>query len=117
MLFFLQAYYPNLSVMLTMALAMTAGLMTSVLFEATILRAREHFAWPAAFKMAFSMSFISMLGMEITANVTDYALTGGAVKPGTTWFWIALAISLAAGFIAPLPYNYFKLKKHGKACH
>ncbi|MCA9665976.1 MAG: DUF4396 domain-containing protein [Myxococcales bacterium] len=30
---------------------------------------------------------------------------------------MALAISLAVGFLAPLPYNYWKLKRHGKACH
>jgi hypothetical protein len=24
---------------------------------------------------------------------------------------------LIAGFLTPLPYNYFRLKKYGKACH
>jgi len=28
-----------------------------------------------------------------------------------------LAFSLLVGFLAPLPYNYYKLKKHGKECH
>ena len=29
---------------------------------------------------------------------------------------ITIAV-LASGFIASLPYNYYKLKKTGKACH
>ena len=117
MLIYLQIHYPEMSVMWVMALAMTAGLITSVLFEATILKTREGFAWNNAFKVAFSMSFISMLGMELAANTTDFLLTGGTTSPSEPWYWGALAISLVVGFLAPLPYNYFKLRKHGKACH
>jgi hypothetical protein len=117
MLIYLQIYHPDMPVMWVMALAMTAGLITSVLFEATILKTTEGFAWPEAFKLAFSMSFISMLGMELAANTTDLWLTGGTTSPAEPWFWVALAISLVVGFLAPLPYNYFKLRKHGKACH
>ena len=32
-------------------------------------------------------------------------------------FWLSLVPSLAAGFLAPLPYNYYKLKKYGISCH
>jgi len=117
MLFYLQFYHPDMPLMWVMALAMTAGLITSVLFEAAILKTTEGFAWPDAFKVAFSMSFISMLGMELAANTTDVLLTGGTASPSEPWFWVALAISLGVGFLAPLPYNYFKLRKHGKACH
>jgi hypothetical protein len=39
------------------------------------------------------------------------------VAPSEPFFWIALAISLLAGFLVPLPYNYFKLRKYNKACH
>lgn len=117
MLIYLQIYHPEMSVMSVMALAMTAGLVTSVLFEATILKAKEGFAWGEAFKMAFSMSFISMIGMELAANTTDLWLTGGTTSPTEAWFWVALGISLVAGFLAPLPYNYFKLRKHGRSCH
>lgn len=112
-----QAFFPNTPMLLTMVLAMGAGLVTSILFESTLLRIREGFAWRAALTMAFSMSFLSMLGMELAANATDFMLTGGRVPLGHPFYWTALAISLAAGFIAPLPYNYYKFKKHGKACH
>lgn len=117
MMFYLSAYHPQLPVPITMALAMATGLLTSIALETVLLHFRESFTWQGAAKMAFSMSIISMLGMEFAATLTDYSLTGGAVEPGTAWFWIALGISLAVGFLAPLPYNYYKLKKHGQACH
>jgi hypothetical protein len=113
----IQTYFPATPMLLTMVLAMAAGLVTSILFESTLLRLREGFAWRVAFAMAFSMSFLSMLGMELAANLTDFVLTGGRVPVGHPFYWTALAISLAAGFVAPLPYNYYKFKKHGKACH
>ncbi|MCA8833581.1 MAG: DUF4396 domain-containing protein, partial [Proteobacteria bacterium] len=31
--------------------------------------------------------------------------------------WWVLPFMLAAGFIAPLPYNYWRLKALGKSCH
>ena len=115
---FIQAFYPGMAPMLMMAIAMVTGLITSVLFEATILRYKEGFGWQGALRMAVSMSFISMLGMEAAANATDYLLTnGGNVSLSEPWYWGALAISLVVGFLAPLPYNYYKLRKHGKACH
>ena len=96
---------------------MVAGLITSILFESTILRLREGFSWPAAFRLAFSMSFLSMIGMELAANTTDFMLTGGRVPVSDPFYWAALAISVGAGFLAPLPYNYWKFKQHGKASH
>jgi hypothetical protein len=66
---------------------------------------------------AFSMSFLSMLAMELAANVTDYLLTGGKVAMHQPFYWTALGISLIAGFLAPLPYNYRQFKLHGKTCH
>jgi|TARA_B110000263_G_C15205302_1_gene462598 hypothetical protein len=65
-----------------------------------------------AFKVAIGMSLISMISMEVAMNVVDVLLTGGAML---TW-WV-IPIMLLAGFITPLPYNYFRLKKYGKACH
>ena len=32
-------------------------------------------------------------------------------------YWFALVIAMIAGFLVPLPYNYYKLKKFNKACH
>ena len=93
-----------------MALAMTNGLITSIILETIILMRQMPVG--AAVKTAFGMSFISMLGMELAMNITDVVLTGGAKL---TW-WV-VPIMLAVGFITPLPYNYWRLKKWGHACH
>jgi len=63
-------------------------------------------------KTAMGMSFISMISMEIAMNFTDYVLTGGAML---TW-WV-IPIMLFVGFLTPWPYNYWRLKKFGIACH
>lgn len=112
-----QAFYPTAPMALTMPLAMVAGLITSILFESSMLRWREGFAWRRAFTTAFSMSFLSMLGMEAAANATDFMLTGGRVPLSDPFYWQALAVSVAAGFLVPLPYNYWQFRKHGRACH
>ena len=112
-----QIYSPETPILVVMPIAMAMGLLTSVLFEAAILKIREGFTWIAGIKMAFSMSFLSMLGMEFAENATDYFLTKGKVSPSEPFFWFALAIALVAGFFVPLPYNYYKFKKHGKSCH
>jgi len=93
-----------------MGLAIVNGLMTSIILE-TIILSRQ-MTLKLAFKTAIGMSLISMIGMEVAMNVTDILLTGGAVL---TW-WV-IPIMLAAGFITPLPYNYWRLKALGKACH
>lgn len=114
---YMQAYHPHAPMLLTMGLATAAGLVTSILFESAMLHWREGFRWRAAFTTAFSMSFLSMVGMELAANATDFMLTGGRVPFSDPFYWTALAISVGAGFLAPLPYNYWKFKQHGKACH
>ena len=58
------------------------------------------------------MSFISMVGMEIAMNTTDFIFTGGKAAFDDPIYWTALVIALIAGFIAPLPYNYYKLAKY-----
>ena len=63
------------------------------------------------------MSLISMIGMEIAMNSTDFIITGGKAAFDDPMYWMALVIALVAGFIAPLPYNYYKLKKYNQACH
>ena len=117
MIIFLQAYYPETSMMWQMILAIIAGLTTSILLESAILKVREKFNWSLALKTAFSMSFISMIGMEIAMNATDFIITGGKAAFDTAAYWLALIPALIAGFLLPLPYNYYKLEKHGKACH
>lgn len=71
----------------------------------------------AAFRTALGMSLFSMLGMEFVENVVDYKLTGGLVALYDTQFWVSAALSAAAGFAAPLPYNYIRLRKFGHSCH
>ena len=93
-----------------MSLAILNGLITSIILE-TIILARQ-MTLKLAFKTAIGMSLISMIAMEAAMNITDVVLTGGAIL---TW-WV-VPFMLFAGFITPLPYNYWRLKALGKACH
>ncbi len=65
-----------------------------------------------AFHTAIGMSLISMISMEIAMNLVDYMITGGAYL-----VWWVIPIMLFAGFITPLPYNYWRLQVLGKSCH
>jgi hypothetical protein len=97
-------------VLAIMTLAIVNGLMTSIALETFILS--RQMALQAAFRTAIGMSFISMIAMEAAMNVTDVLLTGGAKL--TLW---VVPLMLLAGFLTPLPYNYWRLKALGKACH
>tara|TARA_B110000971_G_scaffold1416_1_gene1483 strand:- start:240 stop:680 length:441 start_codon:yes stop_codon:yes gene_type:complete len=94
-----------------MILAIINGLLTSIALE-TIILIRQKFNFTKALQAACGMSLISMISMEITMNLTDYLLTGGAI---ITW-WV-VPIMLLVGFITPWPYNYFRLKKFNQSCH
>ncbi len=94
-----------------MVLAIINGLLTSIALETFILF-KNGMNFVESFKTAIGMSMVSMISMEAMMNATDWILTGGAIL---TW-WV-LPIMLAAGFITPWPYNYWRLKKWGKACH
>ena len=98
-------------VMGIMVLAIINGLVTSTILE-TIVMMKQNLSFTKAFNAAIGMSFISMIGMEIAMNLTDYILTGGAVL---TW-WV-IPIMLIVGFLTPWPYNYYILKKYNKSCH
>lgn len=105
-----------------MGLAMASGLTTSVALETTLLRlGKDKLPWIMAARTAVGMSIISMLTMEAAENVVDYYLTAGGTAAGFTFgepmFWAAAGVSMVAGFLAPLPYNYARLRKYGKACH
>ena len=117
MIIFLQSYYPGTSMAAQMVLAIIAGLITSVSLESVILHIREKLTWKLAFQMAVSMSFLSMIAMEVVMNTTDFMITGGKAAFGNPMYWTALVIAMVAGFLAPLPYNYYKLKKYNIACH
>ena len=94
-----------------MTLAIINGLITSIILETVILM-RQNFDFRKAFNTAIGMSFISMISMEVAMNLTDYLITGGAVLN-----WYVIPIMLVVGFITPLPYNYYKLKKYNISCH
>ena len=94
-----------------MTLAIMNGLITSIILE-TIILMKQNFKFQNALKTAMGMSFISMISMEVAMNLTDYLLTGGAML---TW-WV-VPIMLIVGFLTPWPYNYWRLKKFGIACH
>ncbi len=94
-----------------MTLAIINGLITSIILE-TIILIRQKFDFSKAFKTAMSMSFISMISMEIAMNLTDYLLTGGAILN-----WWVIPFMLIIGFLTPWPYNYWRLKKYGINCH
>ena len=100
--------FPVLGIMI---LAIINGLITSIILE-TIILLRQNFKFSNALKTALGMSFISMISMEVTMNLTDYLLTGGAIL---TW-WV-IPIMLTVGFLTPWPYNYWRLKKYNIACH
>ena len=86
------------------------GLITSIMLETIILSGQMKLN--LAFKTAIGMYFISMIAMEAAINMTDLLLTGGAILK----LWV-IPIMLLAGFVTPLPYNYWRIKVLGKACH
>ena len=95
---------------LILSLAILNGLITSIALETFILSRQMPFR--SAFNTAIGMSLISMISMELAMNLVDLFLTGGAVLT-----LHVIPLMLIAGFLTPLPYNYWRLKKHGKSCH
>ena len=93
-----------------MILAIFNGIITSIALE-TIVLSRQMIL-SKAFKIAIGMSLISMISMEISMNTLDWIVMGGAKLNLTI-----IPLMLFVGFITPLPYNYWRLKKYGKDCH
>jgi hypothetical protein len=108
-IFYFQNVDHSLSIYVVMLIAIFNGLVTSVLLETFILL--KSMTFNDALKTALGMSFISMLAMEISMNLTDLILAEGII----TW-WV-IPVMLIAGFVTPWPYNYWRLKKYGMACH
>lgn len=109
-IYWFQVYHPQTSALVVMPIAMINGILTSIALE-TILLSRQ-MSMRAAFKTAVGMSLVSMVSMELAMNLVDLALVGEA-----RLVWWAIPPMLIAGFLTPWPYNYWRLKKHGKACH
>ena len=99
--------WPTLSIMI---LAIINGLITSIILE-TIILSRQ-MTIKIAFQTALTMSFISMLAMEIAMNSVDWLILGEAKL-----VWWIVPIMLVVGFLTPWPYNYYRLKKYNIACH
>tara|TARA_B100001059_G_C17699493_1_gene509270 strand:- start:75 stop:518 length:444 start_codon:yes stop_codon:yes gene_type:complete len=94
-----------------MTLAIINGLITSIILE-TVILIRQNINFQMAIKTALGMSFLSMLTMEVTMNIVDWGLTGGAKL---TW-WV-IPIMICSGFLSAWPYNYWRLKKYNLSCH
>jgi len=99
--------WPTLSIMI---LAIINGLITSIILE-TIILSRQ-MTIKIAFQTALTMSFISMLAMEIAMNSVDWLILGEAKL-----VWWIVPIMLVVGYLTPWPYNYYRLKKYNIACH
>lgn len=99
--------WPPLAVM---ALAMFNGILTSLALETLLMMRSMPFV--PALRTAFGMSILSMLAMEAAMNGVDLWLVGEA-----RLVWWVIPPMLLAGFLVPLPYNYWRLRVLGKACH
>ena len=109
-IFYFQNVNHSLSNFEVMSIAVINGILTSILLETLILLKQMNFF--SAIKTALGMSLISMVSMEVAMNLTDIFLTGGALL---TW-WV-IPVMLIVGFVTPLPYNYWRLKKYNISCH
>ena len=122
MLFFLQTCYPDVGVSVAVAASCAAGISTSVALETAVLRVTEDLEWQTALRTAVGMSMLSMLSMELAENavelylVTDaFSLSACNAEP-SAW-WRAVPPAMAAGWLTPLPYNYYMLRRYGRGCH
>ena len=86
--------WSTLSIML---LAMTNGIITSIILETVILLKQMNLT--SAFRTAIGMSLISMISMEIAMNLVDYLVTGGAKIN-----LMVMPLMLIAGFLTPWPW-------------
>jgi len=102
----------DLDIIFLFMLPLINGLITSVMLETYIL-VRGQMDITNAFKTAMGMSFIGMLMMEIAMETTDLVFTGGQLGLDP----LAIVPMLIVGFLTPWPYNYWRLKKYGIACH
>ena len=108
-IYFFQSIDHSLSIYLVMLLAIINGIITSIILETIILA--KQFPIFEALNIAIKMSLISMISMEIAMNAVDLIFAGGVLT------LTIIPFMLLAGFITPLPYNYFRLKKYNQACH
>ena len=115
-LIYLQTYYPSLPLSISVPAACVSGISTSLLLETVLLnRGKDKLPLRKSLSMAWNMSFISMLSMELAENGCEILLTGGDFSNPISY--AALIPSTVAGFCAAYPYNYYQLRKYGRSCH
>ena len=109
-LYLLHDYSSRISIWGVMVIAMACGLITSVALETLILLGQMRLK--KALTTALGMSVVSMLMMELSANLMAIGL-----NQGQRLVWWVILPSLVAGFLAAWPYNYYRLRRYGLACH
>ena len=107
---FFQVSDIKIPVLFIMLLAIVNGLITSIFLETIVLSRQMIFS--KALHTALGMSLISMLSMEIAMNSVDWIIMGEAKLT-----FSIIPLMLIVGFLTPLPYNYFRLKKYNINCH
>lgn len=142
-LFIFANYFPHVSMVVVMPVAMASGIVSSTVLETLRLQyALPALGWRGAVRTALNMSFLSMLTMEAAENATNVFLArsmgGGADATAVhaasadtvaslatmlmmdtqhPYFLLSLALSTLAGFLAPLPYNYYVVRRYNRRCH
>ena len=109
-IYYFQHYQVEAPVLMVLGLAMLNGILTSIVLETVLLM--RSMPVGEALRTAAGMSLISMISMEFAMNLTDWLLVGSLQLR-----WWSVLPALAAGFVTPWPYNYWRLKALGKACH
>ena len=119
-IFFFQMTATAWSTLSIMVLAMVNGVLTSIALETVILSRLDlwQMSLGSAFKTACGMSLVSMLAMEAAMNAVDVGVTGGSLFNNCHADILGhRPLMLVVGFLTPLPYNYWRLKALGIACH
>ncbi|NRB11548.1 MAG: DUF4396 domain-containing protein [Rickettsiaceae bacterium] len=102
----------------TMLLATILAFITGMLLAVMSVVKNHQTTYSIAIKTVWLGEVVSITVMEITMNSVDYLM--GGVNANSIFddiFWLALAVSIPAGYIAALPVNYFLIKRNLKKCH
>ena len=110
--------WPQIPFALLSLISIGCGITSSLALETLVLHGSEAMTWKQAFAIAWRMSLISMVAMELAMNVADWWIMGGQRMPMShLGYWLAWAPAAGVGFLAAWPYNHYQLAKHGRACH
>ena len=86
-----------------LGLAIIAGLFTPVLLGTVLMHWHDKMSWSLALRMALSMSFASIVVMQVVMNATDFMITGGTMALNDPLCWLAFVPSALAGPLCPCP--------------